>query len=257
MKKLSLTVIPALLLTATVLYASMPVSSFIIEPRDLKSDIYTKNKSVFIISSSDEDFSLPAASNQRVLSSRSSSGGKEFTLATGNYGDTGSPGRDEYLKNTPYLNLESSVIKAAAGRFSRSKDRVREISEFVYSHISGKKEGHNIVTAASVMKNRTGDCKQHSILTVALLRANGIPARAVVGIILSEYFNGKRNVFVYHMWAEAYVNGRWELVDSTRPSDIHHNRYIAFAFHNLKTEAPLDYLTAISAISNVKIRQSE
>ncbi len=95
------------------------------------------------------------------------------------------------------------------------------------------------------------------MLTVSLLRASNIPARAVVGIILSGYFNGEKNVFVYHMWVEAYRNGRWELVDSTRPMNINHNRYIAFTFHNLTTEGPIDYLNAISLINNIKIRQVE
>jgi transglutaminase-like putative cysteine protease len=107
----------------------------------------------------------------------------------------------------------------------------------------------------SILKDRAGDCTEHSILTVSLLRASGIPARAVVGIILSEYFNGRRDVFVYHMWVEACVNKKWILVDSTRPMHLNHNRYIAFTYHNLKTEGPIDYLNALSVITNIKIRQ--
>jgi transglutaminase-like putative cysteine protease len=57
------------------------------------------------------------------------------------------------------------------------------------------------------MKNREGDCSEYTVLTVALCRAVGIPARAAVGI---KYARG---IFAYHMWPEVYV-GRWISLDS-------------------------------------------
>jgi hypothetical protein len=56
------------------------------------------------------------------------------------------------------------------------------------------------------------------------------------------------------MWAEAFHDGRWILVDATRPRDIHPNRYIAFAYHSLQTEMPLSYFRAISAIRKMRAR---
>jgi transglutaminase-like putative cysteine protease len=62
-------------------------------------------------------------------------------------------------------------------------------------------------TAKEILKNREGDCSEHTVITVALLRALGIPARAAVGIM---YANG---IFAYHMWPEVYV-GRWIGLDA-------------------------------------------
>ena len=72
---------------------------------------------------------------------------------------------------------------------------------------------------------------------------------------MAEEFSGRRNVFVYHMWVEAYYGGRWILTDSTTPEDVHLNRYIAFAYHSLETEIPLEYIAAISSLTDVTIRR--
>jgi hypothetical protein len=57
-------------------------------------------------------------------------------------------------------------------------------------------------TATEILKNREGDCSEHTVITVALCRAVGIPARAAVGIMYAD------GIFAYHMWPEVYV-GRW------------------------------------------------
>lgn len=256
MKKLKKIIIPALILSAVVLYASMPVSSFIIRPDRLSKNFYREKESRFLISSSDTDFRLPRLSNQIILNEKIRSGRKEIEVTTGDFpldGQTDS----RFLRNTPFLNLESREIQNTAQKFSRAKEPLKEISLFVYNHISDKKEGIPIIPALSILNDRAGDCTEHSILAAALLRANRIPARAVVGIIMSEFFIKERDVFVYHMWVEAWRNGRWEIVDATRPLQIHHNRYIGFTFHNLTTEAPLDYLNAVSRINDVKISQAD
>ncbi|RLE04535.1 MAG: hypothetical protein DRI99_03645 [Candidatus Aminicenantes bacterium] len=61
-------------------------------------------------------------------------------------------------------------------------------------------------TAREVIRNRQGDCSEHTVLMVALCRAVGLPARAAVGIMSSG------GVFAYHMWPEVYV-GRWVNLD--------------------------------------------
>lgn len=89
--------------------------------------------------------------------------------------------------------------------------------------------------------------------TIALLRALHIPARAVVGMIAAKEYAGKKNVFVFHMWAEAYYNNTWMLVDATRPGKKKTNIYIALAYHSLETEMPLEFLEAMAHIQNLKV----
>lgn len=61
-------------------------------------------------------------------------------------------------------------------------------------------------SAKEILKNREGDCSEHTVLFTALCRSVGIPARANVGIMYGEEF------FAYHMWPEVYV-GQWVDLD--------------------------------------------
>jgi len=64
-------------------------------------------------------------------------------------------------------------------------------------------------TAAKVLNSKRTLCGGYTHLTVALLRAAGIPAKFVNGTYIKDddAFN--------HAWYEAYVDGRWIIGDST------------------------------------------
>lgn len=232
---------------------SLPSSSFIIIPSGIKSSAYSDSISAYKVESSDEDFILPETANQHILSITSGDGKTKVTVSTGNSPIPADKNLNIYLKNTPYLNTDKESIKKTAAEFKNSKNPLKDISVFVYRHISDKKIGIPLMPAASILAGRAGDCTEHSILAISLLRTLNIPSRAVMGIILSEEFSGRQNVFVYHMWVEAYQNGKWTMADPTRPYDTHPNRYIALAYHNLMTETPLEYLQAASTMQNMKI----
>jgi hypothetical protein len=232
---------------------TLPSSSFIIVPVVIKNEIYMNDKSVFRIESSDEDLILPETANQKIVSINKSNEKTVILLSTGK--NRLAPGNDlnPYLKNTPYLNMDKDIIRKTAADFKNSKDPLKDVSLFVYRYISDKKIGIPMISALSILKRKAGDCTEHSILTVSLLRTLKIPARAIVGLILTENFEGNKNVFVFHMWVEAYRNGKWEMIDSTRPLNVYHNRYIALAYHNLMTETPMEFLTVASSINDIKI----
>lgn len=233
--------------------SSMPVSSFIIRPENIDQTAYSSPGATYRLISADEDFSLPETASQRVIRSARSSGATEITVSTGDNRISQPGNTKKFLEATQYLNFENTDVKKTAYRFQNSADIVKDVSLFVFNHITDKKIGIPMLPASSILKNRSGDCTEHSILTVTMLRALKIPARAVTGVILVENFSGQKNVFVYHMWCEAYINGRWRLVDSTRPYEYHPERYIAFSYHNLKTEIPLDFLNAISSATGIRI----
>jgi len=232
---------------------TLPVSSFIIEPSGIISSVYTSSRTTYKVESSDEDFSLLATANQQILSSKTYNGKSIILVSSGDSVLPAEKNLSIYLKNTSFLNTDKENIKKAAAEFKNSKNPVSDVSVFVYNHISDKKIGIPFLPAALILDGKAGDCTEHSVLTISILRTLGIPSRAVMGLILTENFSGKKNVFVYHMWVEAYQNGKWVLVDSTRPYDIHPNRYIALAYHNLMTATPLEYLQAISSIEDMKI----
>ncbi len=74
-------------------------------------------------------------------------------------------------------------------------------------------------TALSVLRSREGECQSHAGLYTAFARSQKIPTRVVTGIVYTD-----RVGFLYHAWAESYVNG-WIAVDPTLnqiPADATH-----------------------------------
>lgn len=60
------------------------------------------------------------------------------------------------------------------------------------------------------LASRKGNCQSHARLYASLARAAEIPTRVVSGL---AYLEGKG--FLYHSWAESFVDGRWLQVDPT------------------------------------------
>jgi hypothetical protein len=64
--------------------------------------------------------------------------------------------------------------------------------------------------AREVLSTKVGVCRDYAILTATLMRAAGIPARLVSGLVYSD---GR---FYYHAWVEAFDGKRWFGLDATR-----------------------------------------
>ncbi len=64
-------------------------------------------------------------------------------------------------------------------------------------------------TSESVLKTRTGLCRDYAFLTAAIGRAAGIETRVVYGKARS---NGE---WIGHAWNEMYVDGRWAAMDTS------------------------------------------
>ncbi len=64
-------------------------------------------------------------------------------------------------------------------------------------------------TAADVIRSGEGDCTEHAVLLAAMARARGIPARVAIGLVYHK------QSFLYHMWTEMNLEGRWTPMDAT------------------------------------------
>jgi transglutaminase-like putative cysteine protease len=234
--------------TADAFNYTVPVSNF-----DKK--IYAETTSRYRLTSSDPEFTLIATGYQKIIGSTLENGRRSIEIKTGQIGDTVDAAGDlsGHLVDTRFLNLSSPEITNCAAVLKRSPDPLAATEDFVYRHIVEKDVGIPLIPAVQIYRMKRGDCTEHSVLAVALLRKLGVPARAVVGMYLAGSFRGKHDVFVYHMWVEAYYRGGWRLVDAANPGAKSLNRYIAFAGHSLKSETPLAYLRAISAIQDLSV----
>ncbi|MFI4860001.1 MAG: transglutaminase family protein [Phycisphaerales bacterium JB063] len=100
-------------------------------------------------------------------------------------------------------------------RFARSARR------FVTRYMTGINLSTGDATASEVARSRSGDCTECSVLLAAILRAQGIPSRCVTGLAYADSeFAGQSDVFVYHMWTQAWIaddseqGGHWVDLDS-------------------------------------------
>ena len=91
----------------------------------------------------------------------------------------------------------------------------------------------SIPNALDALSSREGDCNEHSSLTVALLRAVGIPARVEVGIV---YVGG---AFYYHAWIGIFMGGRWIASDPTFGQFIADPTHIKLEYGGFEEQAKL------------------
>jgi hypothetical protein len=130
-----------------------------------------------------------------------------------------------YLSSEAFLQSEDeeiiSVAKEAVGGTTEPYEAATLLMKWVYESLE-KTPLISIPDAKQIIQQKKGDCNEHATLLTALLRAVGIPARIVAGLV---YKDGK---FYYHAWNEAYLD-RWISLDATLnqiPADATHIKLI-------------------------------
>lgn len=113
----------------------------------------------------------------------------------------------------------------------------RKINAWVYNNIR-KQFTPDISNALQTLHSGQGDCGEHAVLAVALMRAAGIPAREVTGLVYWPPGEG----FGYHAWIEVYV-GDWIMMDPSWGEDIINPAHIAMTSG--------DILNQVSVLSRV------
>ncbi len=116
-----------------------------------------------------------------------------------------------FLKSTvdapsDHPNIIKAAEETATGAETRW-DAAAAVTRWVYSHIKYEITGSGALEA---LLKRRGDCGPKSVLSLAMIRSLGVPARLVGGIL---YVGGK---FGQHNWIEVMVQpGEWIPIDPT------------------------------------------
>jgi Transglutaminase-like superfamily len=123
----------------------------------------------------------------------------------------------EYLKSTLSVESEAPEIVAKAREIAGAETdayaAAKKVVAWVYAHMK-KDYGYNADRATDVLRQLRGDCTEHSLLSVALLRALGIPARRVDGVVYTHGGDGVAALY-WHEWVEAWVGSTWAQLDPT------------------------------------------
>jgi hypothetical protein len=113
--------------------------------------------------------------------------------------------------------LVMSLAEKAAGDETDPWRTAVRLEKFVRDYILKKNLSQVFDSAAGVAKSREGDCTEHAVLLAAMCRARKIPARVAIGLvyILHNENDVPSPKFDFHMWTEAWIDGRWIPLDGT------------------------------------------
>jgi hypothetical protein len=110
------------------------------------------------------------------------------------------------------LDLDSTKIRNLAmeitGRVSDPWEKALAVGLWVNARLG--KSMKECFSALQVLEVGEGECQSHSLLTVALCRAAGVPARFAYGVV----YMPAQGSFLFHTWVEVHV-GEWIPIDPT------------------------------------------
>jgi len=98
--------------------------------------------------------------------------------------DLASPFYKLYTSSQPFLEVNDTLIQSAATEIAGLKQSVVEKAKAIYLYLvkdMNYKLQAEALGAKTALETKKGDCSEFSSLMVALLRAQGIPARKVLG----------------------------------------------------------------------------
>lgn len=118
-----------------------------------------------------------------------------------------------YLAKTMKIQSDAPQIKELAKKITKEAktdiEKAKLITEWVNKNINKRLKDKS--SALEVLLSKEGECEAHSMLTAALLRSIGMPAKIVGGVVYSKEHKG----FLYHAWNEIWIDDHFVPVDAT------------------------------------------
>ena len=165
---------------------------------------------------------------------------------------------EEFLKSSYFLDCDNERVRKQAAQIVGDETspwrRAQRIEKWVYEHMRGNAEV-NFAPASQVLHDLQGDCRQHAMLTAALCRAAGIPARTAVGLVYHE--DPKLGPgLAFHMWTEVWIKGQWLMLDAVFGQGSVGAAHLKIADHSwqdIQTLAPLLPVTRVMGKVRVEV----
>lgn len=180
-------------------------SSFTPLPEEVVSDPEGNLKAIYYIDSKVSEITVEGFAVQN----------KENNISTDYI-----PDKTKYTSPEIYWESDNPLILKEVSSFksSNTSDKISETYDFVVSKVDydNLKLGVNNVRqgAVATLQNGSGVCMEYSDLLITMLRAQGIPSRAVFGYGYDP--SVKNTVPEKHQWVQAYIDGTgWVSIDPT------------------------------------------
>ncbi|HBA87708.1 MAG TPA: transglutaminase [Geobacter sp.] len=169
---------------------------------------------------------FPLLQGQRQQATRLPDGRVIFTMPNPSLAPaTGAAPTATDLEPAPRIPSDHpEILKLAreiAGGEGNPEQTARRLSQWVAREIKGSVTDSQ--SPLETLKSRIGNCQSHARLYASLARAAGIPTRFVSGVV----YQGEG--FLYHSWAESYLNNGWVPLDPTFgefPANLSHVKLV-------------------------------
>ena len=124
------------------------------------------------------------------------------------------PDEARYLASSPLVPFQDPAFDGLMRRLGAPAgltrwELARRVNTFVFEWITDKDFSVGFASAREVCHRPRGDCTEHGVLAVALLRRLGVPARGVTGWV------GLGELLGLHFWVEVRLRDRWVPIDPT------------------------------------------
>lgn len=144
------------------------------------------------------------------------------------------------LAATDLLEVDDELVQQLAERATRGLPpgvtpgaKAETLRAYVHRYINRKNLDVALASAATVARNREGDCTEHATFLAALLRVERIPSRLVAGLSYETGGVGAPPAFVYHVWTQALIESEegshWVDLDATQRLRPRHVTQIALS----------------------------
>jgi hypothetical protein len=219
-------------MTFTVIAADKQLALAEVDPPEMMASTFVKptgapirdprgaTRAEYILSATGAE--IPTLSSGAQTAERLDDGRVRVTLDLSRVDDD--PAGPEHLESSSMIAAGDEVItqlkaRALQGVANTPADRALALRRFVHDFIDEKSLGVGFATASEVARTGAGDCSEHGVLLAALLRSANIPSRVVTGLVYTQAFAGAQDVFGYHVWTQAHLDGRWVDLDPTIAGD--------------------------------------
>ncbi len=157
--------------------------------------------------------------------------------------------RERYLTASSTVNYKDPVVaelvKQAAGNEKDSYKLADRLRRFVSDYVREKNLNVGFATASEVARSREGDCTEHGVLLAALGRGAGIPTRLVTGLIYTDQFAGRQNIFAGHLWTQFWLDGQWVDLDAAQDQTVVEPTHIALSISDAADTGLADMVNSI------------
>lgn len=126
-----------------------------------------------------------------------------------------------YLNSNQIVNFAGapnavSKAKSLVSGMTSDEDKIKAIYKFVVYNINYNSNKVDSVSSGyipnidSTYGSQSGICYDFSAIFAGMLRSVGVPTKLVMGT--------SSNVSGYHAWNEVYINGKWNIIDTSYDS---------------------------------------